>query len=337
MPNVSDAPPPAGAPATGDGACLRVAFGPIGTVKAVASRGVSVICLEVPDSFHVEVTNLLHGRDALLCVSTLPTQTPYGVLDGPTEAAFVAPAAHDPNGHEAPVSAREAEAVTPLFVHGYVALVRPVPARQVSIICVEIPEESHVEATSLLYGRDAIALPVALGASAPYGMLDPDRLPELNRPRRDANDRRRQPSPAATPRAPTAASAQRARPGAPGQLNIARWLGARCTEEMFQSWLGVRNEAQASARVRAICDVGSRKDIPKSREATERFMRQIYEPFRLHEARKGRRGWQQASALIPEPAAARSERAAAATSPVADDGSSTPGRSAFADLVRNRH
>src|SRR5438105_7642280 len=58
--------------------------------------------------------------------------------------------------------------------HGAVTGVRAFPSREVTVITVEIPDDFHVEATSLLYGRDALVVRADLGVPLPYGVLSPD-------------------------------------------------------------------------------------------------------------------------------------------------------------------
>jgi hypothetical protein len=254
-------------PATPKGKKLHVIHGPVAVVRAFPSREVSVISVEIPEEFHVQATNLLYGRDAIVTRSRLPSNTRYGVLD-PLDDELTGPGAAASTG---PGSTAASAAV----VHGHVCGVRAVPSRQVTVVAIEVPEEAHVEVTQLLYGVNALVVPAALPKVTPYGVIRPvEPTP-----------------PAATTRA-AAAPAQR--PGArgatggrlspsmftlPAQVNVVRWLGIRCTEDDFQAFLGVRNEAQAAARVRELCGVESRKDIAATPRARDIFMTQIFEPF----------------------------------------------------------
>lgn len=64
--------------------------GRVSLVKAAPSRGVSVVCVELPESCHVEVTKRFFGAGVLLLPCRLPAGTPYGILpreDGPADAS----------------------------------------------------------------------------------------------------------------------------------------------------------------------------------------------------------------------------------------------------------
>lgn len=59
----------------------------VGQVRQVPSRMVTVIQLEVPNAEHVEITRLLHGRDAIILPVNLPAAAPFGILDANKLAA----------------------------------------------------------------------------------------------------------------------------------------------------------------------------------------------------------------------------------------------------------
>lgn len=60
---------------------LRVAFGSVVNVRAIPTRGVTRVEIELPIEFHAELTRLLFGRDALVLPSNLPPTVNYGVMD----------------------------------------------------------------------------------------------------------------------------------------------------------------------------------------------------------------------------------------------------------------
>lgn len=66
---------------------VRVAFGSVVNVKAIPTREVTRIEIEVPIEFHAELTRLLFGRDALVLPSNLPENVNYGVMDSPEATA----------------------------------------------------------------------------------------------------------------------------------------------------------------------------------------------------------------------------------------------------------
>lgn len=230
---------------------LRVAFGPVSIVRAIPSREISVINIEVPEEMHVELTNLVYGRDVLITLSTLVGAS-YGVLDPESLTTRPAPAG-------------AAESADIVAVHGRVSGVRALPSRGVSVISVEVPEEAHVEVTQMLYGRDVIVVPVALGATTPYGLVKGTGKGAVHTP---------------NPKAGTASP-----PGLnsmfrlPAPLDLVRWVGARCSEDDFQDFLGARNEAQAAQAVRATCGIETRKELASNQQARRVFMEQIYHPF----------------------------------------------------------
>lgn len=72
-------------------------------------------------------------------------------------------------------------------------------------------------------------------------------------------------------------------------VDILRWLGARCREGDFQSWLGVRTEAAAVERVRSVCAVRSRTEMAHNPAARRAFFDRLFHPF-LHQQQTGLHG-----------------------------------------------
>lgn len=212
----------------------------------------------------------------------------------------------DPHKH----AAGDAGATIARVAFGSVVNVRPIASRAVTRIEIEIPIEAHIEATSLLYGKDVLIVPVALQPTVPYGMTD-GTVPDVGSPGADGPQGS---SPANAPASgsPTTAgkSAFSALAGgktssagrtatitrAPGAgspmlgrrddaIDIVRWLGIRCNDGVFQEWLGAGDADDAASRVREICDVSSRKEISGSLPARRAFFDKIYKPFIAHVAR----------------------------------------------------
>lgn len=188
---------------------------------------------------------------------------------------------------------------------GSVVNVRPISSRAVTRIEIEIPIEAHIEATSLLYGKDVLIVPMTLPPTVPYGMAD-GAIPDVAEPGAAAH--------AASPEAPVSASSERTSAASPfsalaggkgrsstttprasgtrspmlgrreDAIDIVRWLGIRCNDKDFRGWLGVSDEAAAAHRVRELCGVTSRKEISGSLPARRAFFEQIYKPFIAHVA-----------------------------------------------------
>lgn len=191
--------------------------------------------------------------------------------------------------------------------YGNVVNIRSIPTRSVTRIEIELPIESHVEATRLLFGQDVLVMPVKLGPAQAYGMVSEDAHPDGNpaddgpASKADEDDAAQgQGARATTPFAQlarttsvtnatnatsvtTAARSPRPmgllRSGDQTQVDILRWLGARCREDAFQTWLGVRTEAAAIQAVRERCGVESRTQIPASPQRRQVFFRDIYHPY----------------------------------------------------------
>jgi hypothetical protein len=189
--------------------------------------------------------------------------------------------------------------------YGNVVNIRSIPTRQVTRIEIELPIEAHVEATRLLFGQDVLVIPVKLGPTQAYGMVSGDeQAPSEGAPgacsaQSDLAVRQGTPAPVrssalaalATPATPFARSSVRASLSQEhARLDIVRWLGARCREDAFQDWLGVRTEAAAVERVREMCGVSSRSEIPSSPALRQVFFRDIHAPFLASQRRRGADG-----------------------------------------------
>lgn len=84
---------------------VRVAFGSVVNVKAIPTREVTRIEIEVPIEFHAELTRLLFGRDALVLPSNLPANVNYGVMDSPDTPVGHEPGSTSPSRSEQSPSA----------------------------------------------------------------------------------------------------------------------------------------------------------------------------------------------------------------------------------------
>lgn len=62
---------------------VRVAYGSVVNVKAIPTRDVTRIEIELPIESHAELTRLLFGRQALVLPGNLPASVNYGVMDSP--------------------------------------------------------------------------------------------------------------------------------------------------------------------------------------------------------------------------------------------------------------
>lgn len=60
---------------------------------------------------------------------------------------------------------------------------------------------------------------------------------------------------------------------------LSAWVALRCKEAAFQRFLGVTCEAEAAAKVRALCGVTSRGEIDRDAGAAQRFHQFIRRPF----------------------------------------------------------
>jgi len=60
---------------------------------------------------------------------------------------------------------------------------------------------------------------------------------------------------------------------------LSTWLALRCKEDVFQAFLGTRDEQEATSRVRALCGVGSRAQVDTNPAAAERCHELIRKPY----------------------------------------------------------
>jgi len=58
-------------------------------------------------------------------------------------------------------------------------------------------------------------------------------------------------------------------------LTPCRWTAMRCREAAFQRFLGVDSNEAAAARVRELCEVGSRADLDRDQAAQARWDERI--------------------------------------------------------------
>lgn len=249
---------------------LRIVFGPVAIVRAIPSREVSVVNIEVPEDFHVEVTNLLYGQDCLITLANLTGAT-YGVME-PDQVA------EKTNQPQTEAAAR----IT--AIHGRVAGVKSLASRGISVISVEVPEDFHVEITQMVYGRDVLIMPVKMTAPTPYGVTKGAGQVCSS----TVNPKAGTAAPSRVPKAMQMSAALR-RQGItgtgggmirlPAPMNITRWLGSKCNDESFQEFLEVISAEQAAERVRELCGVESRKDIADDATARAAFMTRIYQPY----------------------------------------------------------
>lgn len=58
-------------------------------------------------------------------------------------------------------------------------------------------------------------------------------------------------------------------------LRACAWTALRCREVAFQRFLGVTSDAAAAARVRELCEVGSRAELDRDAAAQARWDERI--------------------------------------------------------------
>lgn len=154
-----------------------------------------------------------------------------------------------PTGDGGPIDEKTA------LIYGEVVTVKPIPTRQVTQIVIEIPEEFHIQATQLLFKRNAFILPCADKSPLAGVSFGVTTLGAAMNPA---------PAPQAQPKA---------------SLNIPQWLAMKCQDERFQQFMGATDKDDAAKIVREKCQVESRADIAGDEQALEIFMTQIYTPF----------------------------------------------------------
>lgn len=157
--------------------------------------------------------------------------------------------------------------------HGRVTDIRSYTSLQVTKIVIEIPIESHVLATELLYGKNALVTvaPASL-EKVPYGVFDPvvqaELPPKPEEPKRTG-------------------------------LGMTALAGVLCKDRGFQVWASGyyakewaaserdvvassrddRHEQKAAIVVRTVCRVESRAEFDKDPAAAMRFEELIRKPF----------------------------------------------------------
>jgi hypothetical protein len=183
---------------------------------------------------------------------------------------------------------------------GNVVNVKSIPSRGVTRIEIELPIESHVEATQLLFGRDVLIMMAKLPVGTPYGIHDSAARSAPSKPEMTealpAKAHTGRPSNIANPASSTAAQATPLRSGgvnsmlgrrtAPS-LDPARWLGIKCSERVFQDWLGVTSSDEAAEMTRGMCGVRSRSEIAASPEALGLFQSNIFQRFNEYMSQHG--------------------------------------------------
>ena len=60
---------------------------------------------------------------------------------------------------------------------------------------------------------------------------------------------------------------------------LSAWLALRCKEQAFQAFLGTHDEQEATSRVRALCDIGSRAEVDSNPHAAQRCHSLIRKPY----------------------------------------------------------
>lgn len=219
------------------------------------------------------------------------------------------------SGAQTPDSASNDAVVAARVVHGQVVNVKLHPTRGMTRIEIDVPSEAHIATTALLLGQSVIVFATNFDKAMPYGVLETgaDGVARLcndaHKPGEGPGARQAQPAAAAAPaprgrngggssapnrNAPAAGARGHggdsdnadvsARLGSPPRVegegvDIVRWLGVRCKESEFQNFLGVRNEADAITRVRNLCEVDSRAQIPRSATSRALFFSLVYAPF----------------------------------------------------------
>jgi hypothetical protein len=63
-----------------------------------------------------------------------------------------------------------------------------------------------------------------------------------------------------------------------------RWTAMRCRESDFQQFLGVDNHEAAAARVRELCEVGSRAELDRDPAAQARWDERIRRAYLKHQS-----------------------------------------------------
>jgi hypothetical protein len=66
-------------------------------------------------------------------------------------------------------------------------------------------------------------------------------------------------------------------------LTPCRWTAMRCREAAFQRFLGVDSNEAAAARVRELCEVGSRAELDRDPAAQARWDERIRRAYLNHQ------------------------------------------------------
>lgn len=157
-----------------------------------------------------------------------------------------------------------------MVAYGQVVTVRPIPTRQVTQIVIEIPDNFHIAATSMLFGKNAFVLAATDKARGAFGVVPLGQMSGES-PATEA-------TPGATDRT-TRTTTIASSGGLRIDVNPSQWLGIECQNAMFMSWLNVASSSAAAERVREICCVESRSEIAKSEKAKKLFAEKLYFPY----------------------------------------------------------
>jgi len=157
--------------------------------------------------------------------------------------------------------------ISTMVAFGQVVNVRPIPTRQVTQIVIEIPDNHHIAATTMLFGKNAFVLAANPKASVPFGVVPLDRM----------NDSSPADETGASPRAGLKVGC-----GLTVDVNPSQWLGVQCQNAMFMHWIGAADAQEAAGKVRIRCGVQSRAEISKDPQALNVFIREIYTPYKAY-------------------------------------------------------
>lgn len=159
--------------------------------------------------------------------------------------------------------------ISTMVAFGQVVNVRPIPTRQVTQIVIEIPDNHHIAATTMLFGKNAFVLAANPKATVPFGVVPLEKMNETTPAESSAEPR----------------AGLRIRGGLTVDVNPTQWLGVQCQSAMFMNWIGAQNAQEAAEKVRLKCGVSSRSEISKSPQALETFLLEIYNPYSAYARR----------------------------------------------------
>jgi len=267
----------------------RVALGAVCNIRALPSREISQIMIELPEEFHVPLTMLAYGREVLVMRSPLADGTPLGVRSV------------DDLGSEAEAVMSDASDTTQLgqLVHGLVSLVRAVPSRMVTVLHIDIPSDQHVAVTTLLFGATCMVVPSKLPPGTKYGLVGAPSSSET--PSAASTSRRGSPE---TERNLDRPQVHRGlgSPANTGPREPLKWVSARCQEKSFQAFVGASSEEEARQAVRDRCGMDSCSELNHRVDALRLFLRDIYHPYMDEERGRSLRERGRAPAAAPMPA-----------------------------------